>query len=190
VTFDTQCDLAAVVYGPDDDPDRLFIDFADDLRRCGHRPVGLIQIGRSCRSQDPGLAVMVLPDANVVPLVGNLPPCSTGCRLDAGRLAGAAERVVGALADGSDLVIISRFGRMESGGGGLADLIRCAINADIPVLIAVPKHRFAALVKFADGMNVRLPCRREALDRWWHSVAGEPSRHQQKVGPTFCDLWK
>ena len=38
VTFDAQCDLAAVVYGPDDDPDRLFIDFADDLSRSD--PIG------------------------------------------------------------------------------------------------------------------------------------------------------
>jgi hypothetical protein len=66
--------------------------------------------------------------------------------------------------------IISRFGRMD------ADLITCAINADTPVMIAVPEHRLAALVKF---MNARLPCRREASDRWWRSVAGEPSCRPQ-----------
>jgi nucleoside-triphosphatase THEP1 len=127
----------------------------------------------------------------VVPLVGDLPlRTAGGCRLDARRLAGAAKRVAGAIADGSDVVIINRFGRMETGGAGLADLITCAINASIPALIAVPERRFAALVKFASGMNVRLPCRREALDRWWRSVAAEPSRQLQKVGSTFCDVWK
>lgn len=100
VTFDAQCDLAAVVYRSDDDPDRLFIEFADDLRRSGRRPVGLIQIGRSCRSQDPGLGVLMLPGADVVPLVGDLPSCTAGCRLDVRRLAGAAERVAGAIAGG------------------------------------------------------------------------------------------
>jgi hypothetical protein len=139
---------------------------AVDGRRSGRRPVGLIQVGRSCQSQNPGLAVMVLPGADMVPLVADLPPCTAGCRLDARRLAGAAERVTGAIAGGSDLVIINRFGRVEAGGGGLADLITCAFNASIPVLVAVPEHRFAALVKLADGMNVRLPCPREALDRW------------------------
>lgn len=79
---------------------------------------------------------------------------------------------------------------MEAEGGGLVDLITRAVNANIPVLSAVPEHRFAALVKFADGMNVRLPCRREALDRWWRSVAGEPSWPLQSLGPTFCGLWK
>jgi hypothetical protein len=190
VTFDAQCDLAAVVYGPDDDPDRLFLDFADDLSRSGRRPAGLIQIGRSCRSHDPRLAVVVLPGGDVVPLTADLPLCTTGCRLDAARLDGVADRVAGVIADGSDLVIISRFGRTEAEGGGLAGLITRAIAADIPVLVAVPEHRFATLVKFADGMNVLLACRREALDRWWRSVAGQPSHRPRKDNRTFCGLWK
>jgi hypothetical protein len=196
VTFDAQCDLAAVVYGPDDDPDRLFIDFAADLSRSGLRPAGLIQVGRTCRSQNPSLSVVVLPGGEVVSLVGNvvgnLPACAsgTGCRLDASRLAGVATRVAGAIAGGSDLVIISRFGRTEAEGGGLAGLITRAIDVDIPVLIAVSEHRFAALVRFAHGMNVRLACRREALDRWWRSVAGPPSRRPREGGRTFCDAWK
>jgi hypothetical protein len=190
MTFDAQCDLAAVVYGPDDDPDCLFSDFAGDLSRSGSRPVGLIQVGRSCRSQDPGLGVVVLPGGDVVPLVGDLPACAAGCRLDAGRLAGAAKRVAGAIAGGADLVIISRFGRSEAAGGGLADLITSAIDADVPVLVAVPEHRFAALLKFCEGMNVRLACRREALDRWWRSVAGPPSRRPRMGGRTFCEIGK
>jgi Protein of unknown function (DUF2478) len=189
MTFDAQCDLAAVVYGPDDDPDRLFIDFADDLSRSGRRPVGLIQVGRTCRSEDPCLGAVVLPGGDTVSLVEDVRACTAGCRLDAGRLAGIAERLAGALAAGSDLVIINRFGRMEAAGGGLADLITRAIRADIPVLIAVPEHRFAALIKFADGMNVRLACRREALDRWWQSVAGRPARHPPG-GATFCEIGK
>jgi hypothetical protein len=189
VPFDAQCDLAAVVYGRDDDPDRLFIDFADDLSRSGLRPAGLIQVGRTCRSQNPSLGVVVLPGGDVVPLARDLPARATGCGLDASRLAGVATRVASAIADGSDLVIISRFGRMETEGGGLAGLITRAIDSDIPVLIAVPEHRFAALVRFTGGMNVRLTCRRDALDRWWHSVAGS-SRRSRDGGRTFCEAWK
>ena len=189
MTFDAQCDLAAVVFGPHDDPDRMFIDFADDLSRSGHRPAGLIQIGRSCRAHDPRLGVLVLPGREVAPLVDDGPPRAAGCRLDAGRLAGAAKRVADAIAGGADLVIISRFGRMEAEGGGLAELITHAINADIPVLIAVPEHRFAELIRFAEGMNVRLACRREALDRWWQSVAGQLAR-PRNGGCTFCEIGK
>jgi hypothetical protein len=73
VAFDAQCDLAAVVYGADDDPDRLFIDFADDLSRSGRRVVGVVQVGRSCQSESPVLGVVVLPGGDVVPLVEDLP---------------------------------------------------------------------------------------------------------------------
>jgi hypothetical protein len=37
-------------------------------------------------------------------------------------------------------------------------------------------------------MNVRLACRREALDRWWLTVTG-PSRRQGGAG-TFCEFAK
>jgi hypothetical protein len=190
VTFDAQCDLAAVVYGPDDDPDRLFVEFATDLSRSGHRTIGLIQVGRSCRSEGPSLGVVVLPGGDVVPLVEDLPACATGCRLDGWRLAELAKRLAGAVAAGSDLVIINRFGRTEAQGGGLAELIIRALDADIPVLIAVPEHRFGALIKFSDGMNVRLACRRDALDRWWRSVAGRTALRPPNSAVTFCEIGK
>ncbi len=168
MTFDAQCDLAAVVYGPDEDPDRLFIDFADDLSRSGCRPLGLIQVGRSCQSRDLSLGVVVLPDGGVVPLVGDRPACATGCRLDAGQLAGVATLVASVI----------------------CALITRAIGADIPVLIAVPEHRFPVLVRFSEGMNVRLACRREALDRWWQSVAGQAARRPRNGALTFCEIAK
>jgi Protein of unknown function (DUF2478) len=191
MTFDAQCDLAAVVYGPDDDPDRLFIDFADDLSRSGRRTIGVIQVGRSCRSEQPRLGVVVLPGDEVVPLVDDLSSCTTGCRLNVGRLTGVAKRLAAAIAGGSDLVIINRFGHAEAAGGGLIDLITSALNAGIPVLIAVPEHRFPALIKFSAGMNVRLACRREALDRWWKSVTGAPANGGPPNGVrTFCEIGK
>ena len=41
--FDAQCDFAAVVYGLRDNPDRLLLDFTEDLRRSGVRTAGLVQ---------------------------------------------------------------------------------------------------------------------------------------------------
>src|SRR5271170_764525 len=43
--FDSQCDLAALVYEHDEDPDRILRDFASDLNRRGYRAVGLVQLG-------------------------------------------------------------------------------------------------------------------------------------------------
>ncbi len=190
MTFDAQCDLAAVVYGIDDDPDRLLIDFAADLRGRGLRPVGVIQIGRHCRSENPGLGVVMLPGGDTVPLTPSANIPTAGCRLDAARLGDVATRVARDLADGADILIVNRFGQSEAGGGGLTGLIGRALDCDIPVLIAVPERRFHTLIRFADGMNVRLPCRREALDRWWHSIAGTAARRNRAESRTFCEVTK
>jgi Protein of unknown function (DUF2478) len=188
VSFDALCDLAAVVYGADDDPDRLISGFAADLRRSGCRPVGVVQFGRSCRSHDPGLGVTLLPDGEVVGLALDDAPASGGCRLDRDRLAGLSMRLAAAIDDGADLVIINRFGRSEAEGRGLIDLIPQALDADIPVLIAVPEPRFAAWIMFSEGMNVRLACQRDALDGWWRTIAGAP-RNSVTAG-TFCEVAK
>jgi hypothetical protein len=198
VSFDAQCDLAAVVYGADDDPDRLISGFAADLRRSGGRPVGVVQLGRSCRAENPRLGVVMLPDGEVVRLASQdfasqgfasqAAAHISGCRLDPDRLASLAVRLAAAIDAGADLVIINRFGRSEADGKGLIDLIPQALEADIPVLIAVPEQRFAAWIRFSEGMNVRLACRREALDRWWLAIAG-PSRPRSGAG-TFCEFLK
>jgi hypothetical protein len=190
MTFDAQCDVAAVVYGTDDDPDRLLIDFADDLRRSGLRPVGVIQIGRSCQSENPRFGVVMLPGGEVVRLAQESDAHGAGCRLDAGRLADLAKQLDTAIEGGADLVIINRFGRSEAEGGGLIDLVARALDADIPVLIAVPERRFSAWIRFSNGMNVRLACRRDALNRWWQSVAGTAMHRSPSVAACICELVK
>jgi len=43
--FDSQCDLAALVYGQDQDPDEVLRDFASDMNARGYRAVGLVHTG-------------------------------------------------------------------------------------------------------------------------------------------------
>jgi hypothetical protein len=191
VRFDAQCDFASVVYGRDDDPDRLFIDFTSDLCRSGVRPVGVIQSGRSCRTAEPKLRVVMLPGGEDFGLVADAENCDAeGCGLDDQRLSELADRLTAAIGDSPDLVVINRFGRAEAEGRGLVKPIAQALKADIPVLIAVPERRFYEWIRFSDGMNVRLQCRREAVDRWWRSVAGTSVGPRPGFGVTFCDWAK
>jgi hypothetical protein len=46
--LDSQCDLAALVYEQDQDPDQILRDFAFDLNAHGYRAVGIIQLGHHC----------------------------------------------------------------------------------------------------------------------------------------------
>ncbi|WP_082081222.1 DUF2478 domain-containing protein [Bradyrhizobium sp. LTSP857] len=99
-------------------------------------------------------------------------------------------RIADALVHGADLVIINRFGKRERDGKGLSYLIERALDADIPVVIAVGKEHFADWIKFAGGMSVKLRCDRDALDIWWQrSSAGGP---QPATGAhqTVCEILK
>ena len=186
--FDAQCDLAALVYEPHQDPDAVLRNFAADLNASGHRAVGIVQLGRHCL--DAGLSAMLVHTGEELQLFQDLGSCSAGCRLDVGQLLDAGQQIARAIEDGADVLIINRFGRQECEGKGLTYLVERALNADIPVVIAVPSHRFANWIKFADGMSVKLGCAREPLDGWWQSVS---SRHAGPIEPahtTVCEAFK
>jgi len=186
--FDAQCDLAALVYEPHQDPDAILRNFAADLNASGHRAVGIVQLGRHCL--DAGLSAMLVHTGEELQLFQDLGSCSAGCRLDVGQLLDAGQQIARAIEEGADVLIINRFGRQECEGKGLTYLVERALNADIPVVIAVPSHRFANWIKFADGMSVKLSCAREPLDGWWQSVS---SRHAGGIEPahtTVCEAFK
>ena len=187
--FDSQCDLAALVYERDQDPDRVLHDFASDLNIRGYRAVGLVQTGHHCVDA-PKLSAMLVHTGEERQLFQNLGAGATGCRLDVGQLTHAGAQVAGAIDGGADLVIVNRFGRQECEGKGLSYLVERALSADIPVVIAVPSHRFAAWIRFADGMSVRLRCDREALETWWRAVSARNAGVNGQRHQTVCEVFK
>jgi nucleoside-triphosphatase THEP1 len=110
-----------------------------------------------------------------------------GCQIDNERLARIARTIEAAIEEGGDLVIVNRFGKLEAAGRGLIRLIKQAVDADIPVITAVPAHRFLAWVKYSKEMSVRLACRRDALDEWCESVSGGAT---ERHGGCFCAVVK
>jgi hypothetical protein len=186
--FDAQCDLAALVYEQHQDPDRILREFADDLNRGGYRAVGLVQLGHHC--SDANLSAMLVHTGETLQLFQNLGGCSTGCRLDVGQLLDAGQRIAREIEEGADVLIVNRFGRQEREGRGLSYLVERALSADIPVVIAVPGHRFADWIKFADGMSVKLRCDRGALQGWWQTVSGPNLGPSDWHHSTVCEALK
>jgi hypothetical protein len=185
--FDAQCDLAALVFGKPDEPDRLLGEFVQDLVARGYRVVGLIQT----RLDDGGAAVTVLPTGETIPLAQRVATLSDySSRPGPCDLAQAASRIDALIESGADLVIINRFGKLEAQGTGLVDEIARAISCDIPVLVAVPEFRFADWLSFCSGMGVKLPCRSGSLQSWWQAmiVGDEGSTRQQRMN--VCKLSK
>jgi hypothetical protein len=98
--------------------------------------------------------------------------------------------VAHAIDQGADLVIVNRFGRQEREGKGLSYLIERALSADIPVVIAVPSHRFADWIKFADGMSVKLHCDLGSLKVWWDGVAARGGGFVRQDHQSICEVLK
>ena len=188
MTFDAQSDLAALVYEPHQNPDVVLRAFANDLNAQGHRAVGLVQVGHRC--VDSNLSALLVHTGERVPLLQDLDTCATGCRLDVGRLLEAGTRIANAIDTGADIVIINRFGKQEREGKGLAYLIERALDADIPVVIAVSSHRFADWIKFASGMSVKLACNRASLEAWWRAVSGRNASVVARNHITVCEAFK
>jgi nucleoside-triphosphatase THEP1 len=166
--FDAHCDLAALVYEADQDPDAMLRDFASDLNAHGFHVVGMVQAGQCA---DSSLSVVLLHSGEKLLLAQDFDPAASGCRLDVGRLQNAGARVAGALEGGADLLIINRFGKRERDGQGVAYLIERALETQTPVVIAVSSHRLGEWIEFAGDMTVRLACDRHALDAWWRNVS-------------------
>lgn len=78
-------------------------------------------------------------------------PQARGCRLDAAALLRAAELVRPTLAE-ADILILNKFGKIESEGGGLRSLIADALDHAMPIVIFVPRRNLAAWQSFAGAL--------------------------------------
>ncbi|MFC3675352.1 DUF2478 domain-containing protein [Ferrovibrio xuzhouensis] len=89
-----------------------------------------------------------------------------GCRLDPAGLAAAYMAARAGLTGDTDLVVISKFGKIEAEGGGLRDLIAEALEAGVPVLIGVPERNLASWQEFAGDMARQLRLDGSGLLDW------------------------
>ena len=190
--FDAQCDLAALVYDDNDDPDAILRDFAGELKAHGARVVGMVQTGQCA---DSSLSAVLVHSGETLLLAQPPAPSTassgaTGCKLDLSRLQDAGVRIADALAEGADLVIVNRFGKRERDGKGLGFVIERALDADIPVVMAGSRQSFADGIKFAGGMSVKLACDRHALDAWWRNVSLRTAARIAPDHTTVCEAFK
>lgn len=80
---------------------------------------------------------------------------SRGCRLDAGALEGAAQRVLDTLPQ-ADLLVLNKFGKQEIFGRGMVAVIAAAMDRDLPMLISVAPQQRAEFLAFAGDLAVQL----------------------------------
>jgi hypothetical protein len=165
--------LAAIVFYRDDEPDPPLIAFLEAAARRGARLAGLVQ-ERGCdgqRSALPDVCVRDIVTGETLDIMQDLGRDATGCRVDPAAVAVAAGWLDAARTTAPDLLVVSRFGRLESEGGGMLMEIGQAFADGLPLLICVPSRYLGAWDAFASGLDAKLEPTREAIEAWWAALA-------------------
>lgn len=139
-----------------------------------HRPAlriaGVIEqpAGRASGCEPERL--LSLTDGRDFALYQELGEASVSCALDAESLIAVGQRVCEDICAGCDLVVLSKFGKLEAENrSGLIPAFAAALERGIPVLTSVSPKYADAWSAFAEPMFNTLAPEMAALEAWWGS---------------------
>jgi hypothetical protein len=110
-------------------------------------------------------------------------PGSTVCHLDGSGARSATAAVQREIATGCDVVILSKFGKLEAAGEGLFAAFTSAIDAGIPLLTAVSPAFDAAWTNLVPSFTV-VPADIGEIEAWWRAITSSrksPSERNLRV---------
>jgi hypothetical protein len=139
-----------------------------DRQGSGVRIVGVLEEGPD--PTDPSCAkgvLRMLGSESVLPLFQKLGARSTACALDASGVIEACELIRRQIAQGCDLVVLSKFGRLEAERGGLRSAFEAATVAGIPILTSVSPKFAPAWADYAAPFYRLLAPDLAAIEDWW-----------------------
>ena len=170
--FFAENDVAAVRYGPSDDPDAVLDGFLRRRLGEGHDALGILQrtvANPPCRNR--AITFELVPKEEWPEVEPVLPAPDEPCSAVLPRLAAS---LAVALHRRPDIVILNRFGRAECEGEGLLGALAEALDRDIPVLIATPIALYDKWTKVSCGLSVTLRPEAASLEAWWRSLGYGP----------------
>jgi hypothetical protein len=106
----------------------------------------------------------------------DLGPGSTECHLDGLGAVQAAASVERDVAAGCDLVLLSKFGKLEAGGGGLFRAFKATLDAQIPLLTSVPLAFEEPWRKRIGRPFTVLSVDPDEIGAWWQAIRKERAR--------------
>ena len=112
----------------------------------------------------------------------DLGPSSAACHLDGAGMVTAADAVRRDIERGCDLVVLSKFGKLEANGGGLRDAFAAAIDAGMPLLTSVSQNFSAAWEAFASPLFVVLPADLDRIEQWRLAQVSVAQRRSARSG--------
>ena len=126
-------------------------------------------VERERAGADPELST--LGDGRRFPIFQNLGPSSTACSVDSAGIVTACGAVLQDIAAGCDLLVLSKFGKLEAERSGLSAAFAAGVAAQIPILTSVAPKFDAQWRAFAAPLFEMLPPRMTAIEAWWREAA-------------------
>jgi Protein of unknown function (DUF2478) len=105
----------------------------------------------------------------------DLGPGSTACHLGGLGALSAAAAVQQDIAAGCDLVLLSKFGKLEADGRGLFCAFKAALDARVPLLTSVSPAFEAPWRALCGRAFVVLPADADKISVWWQTVRKNPA---------------
>ncbi len=178
--------ILALVYSDSALADAVLREVAVRMSDAGLRLAGLVQHNpqRLARSR----CDMMLEDlstGDLVEISEDRGPHARGCILKVDQLLRAIETVRTSLAQQPDLVILNKFGKTESEGRGLRELIAEVVETGLPLLIAVPYRNLENWRAFAGEFSreVVLGTREDSIEAFSCQLTTMvPVRRQRSAG--------
>lgn len=165
--------LVAIVYPDEEYPQAALERIVEECRRLHIRTAGVLQ--HPARSIGDGHCDVALEELTIgtkTDIFEDRGREARGCRLDTSALVEVAAAVERSLDSNPDIVILNKFGKAETEGGGLLDLIGSALQRGCPVLVPVPARNLAAWRRFAGAMSIECPSERLDVLQWLRRTFG------------------
>ena len=143
---------------------------ANGLRLAGTvRAAPVDQAGHPC-----DMDLRVLPDGPDFRISQPLGRQARGCRLDGGIIEAIAAEVEARLT-GADLLIVNKFGKLESQGRGLCPAITTAMEMGMPTLVGVNEMKAPHFYSFAAGTAELVAPDPRAVYAWFEAAVAPRS---------------
>ncbi|MBU6456222.1 MAG: DUF2478 domain-containing protein [Bradyrhizobium sp.] len=161
--------IAAVIGADSQFVQTLFATVVADWRAAGVKVVGVIAEthGLADRSCSAGF-LRDIATGKLFSIYLETAPSHTSCHLDADGVNAASASLMLQVQTG-DLVVLSKFGKLEAMRSGLTGAFEAAIAAGKPVLTAVSEKHRDAWRAFAPDATF-LPAEKTALEAWWRDL--------------------
>jgi hypothetical protein len=166
-TRQLESSLAAIVYANDEYPDEVFKWIVSECRARDLVLSGVLQ-HPAFEGADRRCDVLLedLASGHRTLLFEDRGAGARGCRLDVAALVEASTRVESSLDSNPALLVLNKFGKVESDGGGTCGLMAKALERGIPAIIGVPARNLDAWRNFSGEFSIELPENIEQIGEW------------------------